>query len=156
PPSSPWAPLFGSYRAPPSAATDWLVTLSPVHKFLILRALGLGEELSSAAGVSISMARFWPRTMPGRVPGSLAGAFRCERGRLELVWPLACLLSHFAIARASADIGVVLNESLDEDFDRISSTGHSAIYFSRICPESPVTLRLCRPGELGSIMSNYG
>ena len=66
-----------------------------------------------------------------------------------------CLLAHLAIPRASADVGVVLNESLDEDFDRISSTGHSAIYFSRICPESPVKLRLCRPGENGSVMSNY-
>ena len=56
---------------------------------------------------------------------------------------------------AFADVGVVLNESLDEDMDRISSTGHSAVYFSRICPESPVRLRLCRPGETGSVMSNY-
>ena len=56
---------------------------------------------------------------------------------------------------AKADIGVVLNESLDEDVDRISSTGHSAVYFSRICPESPVKLRLCGPGEAGSVVSNY-
>jgi hypothetical protein len=52
-------------------------------------------------------------------------------------------------------VGVVLNESLDESVDRISSTGHSAVYFSRICPESPVKLRLCEPGENGSVMSNY-
>jgi len=69
--------------------------------------------------------------------------------------PLALFLFHAVAPRARADVGVVLNESLNEDFDRISSTGHSAIYFSRICPESPVKLRLCRPGELGSIMSNY-
>jgi hypothetical protein len=61
----------------------------------------------------------------------------------------------FTCAGASADVGVVLNESLDEDVDRISSTGHSAIYFSRICPESPVRLRLCGPGEHGSVISNY-
>jgi hypothetical protein len=60
-----------------------------------------------------------------------------------------------ACPAASADVGVVLNESLDENVDRISSTGHSAIYFSRICAESPVKLRLCKPGELGSVMSNY-
>ncbi len=60
-----------------------------------------------------------------------------------------------ACPAASADVGVVLNESLDENVDRISSTGHSAIYFSRICAESPVRLRLCKPGELGSVMSNY-
>ena len=75
--------------------------------------------------------------------------------RLVFALPFALLLLHFAIPRASADVGVILNESLDEDFDRISSTGHSAIFFSRICPESAVKLRLCRPGELGSVMSNY-
>jgi hypothetical protein len=52
-------------------------------------------------------------------------------------------------------VGVVLNESLDESMDRITGTGHSAVYFSGICPDSPVRLRLCRPGELGSVMSTY-
>jgi len=56
---------------------------------------------------------------------------------------------------ARADIGVVLNESLDTSVARITGSGHTAIYFSRICPESPVKLRLCRPGEQGSVMSNY-
>ena len=58
-------------------------------------------------------------------------------------------------ARAHADVGVVLNESLDSSVDRITGTGHSAVYFSRICPDLPVKLRLCRPDEQGSVMSNY-
>jgi len=57
--------------------------------------------------------------------------------------------------RARADVGVVLNEALGSGGDKISSTGHSAIYFSRICPQTPVKLRLCREGENGSILSNY-
>jgi hypothetical protein len=81
---------------------------------------------------------------------------------LRLHW-LVCLskisvtifLAALATPAARADIGVVLNESLDEDMDRISSTGHSAVYFSRICPESPVKLRLCGSGEMGTIVSNY-
>jgi len=52
-------------------------------------------------------------------------------------------------------VGVVLNESLDTSVARITGSGHSAVYFSRICPESPVKLRLCRAGEQGSVMSNY-
>src|SRR5437879_9580908 len=68
---------------------------------------------------------------------------------------LAFLLAGFACPRATGDVGVVLNESLDTSVDRISGTGHSAVYFSRICPESPVKLRLCGPGEHGSVMSNY-
>ncbi len=68
---------------------------------------------------------------------------------------LALLLVSFACPRANGDVGVVLNESLDTSLDRITGTGHSAVYFSRICPDSPVRLRLCGPGEHGSVMSNY-
>ncbi len=60
-----------------------------------------------------------------------------------------------ACPRAYGDVGVVLNESLDTSVARITGSGHSAVYFSRICPVSPVKLRLCRAGEQGSVMSNY-
>jgi hypothetical protein len=60
-----------------------------------------------------------------------------------------------SLSPARADVGVILNESLDTSVARITGSGHSAIYFSRICPESPVKLRLCRPGEQGAVMSNY-
>ena len=70
---------------------------------------------------------------------------------LALTFVLACL----ACPRAQGDVGIVLNESLGVSVDRISGTGHSAVYFSRICAESPVKLRLCRAGENGSVMSNY-
>jgi hypothetical protein len=56
---------------------------------------------------------------------------------------------------AYADVGVLLNESLDTSVARITGSGHSAVYFSRICAETPVKLRLCRPDEQGSVMSNY-
>jgi len=73
--------------------------------------------------------------------------------RLAAVLLLLC----FSVAPVPvrADVGVLLNESLDTGFARISGSGHSAVYFSRICPETPVKLRLCRPGEQGSVMSNY-
>ena len=92
----------------------------------------------------------------GSVPGNSAPRLLWLRWLLcAAKIQLAFWLASFACPAASADVGVVLNESLDEDMDRISSTGHSAIYFSRICPESPVKLRLCGPGEHGSVMSNY-
>ena len=56
---------------------------------------------------------------------------------------------------ASADVGIVLNESLDTSVARITGSGHSAVFLSRICPAGPVKLRLCGPHEQGSIMSNY-
>lgn len=72
---------------------------------------------------------------------------------------LTALLFLFAFGfapRAAADAGVVLNESLDTSVARITGSGHSAIYLSRICPDnSPTKMRLCRPGEQGSVLSNY-
>ena len=64
---------------------------------------------------------------------------------------MVCLVS----STAYADVGVVLNESLDTSVARITGSGHTAVYFSRICPASPVKLRLCQPGEQGSVISNY-
>lgn len=79
--------------------------------------------------------------------------YRASIARLATVmgFLLVCLTS----TPAYGDVGVLLNESLDTSFARISGSGHSAIYFSRICADSPIKLRLCRPGELGSVMSNY-
>ncbi len=76
-------------------------------------------------------------------------------GRGILFHGLALILACVASSRAYGDVGVVLNESLDTSVARITGSGHSAVYFSRICPASPVKLRLCLPGEQGSVMSNY-
>lgn len=40
-------------------------------------------------------------------------------------------------------------------FGALNPTGHTAIYFQRICAETPVTLRRCRPGEMGAVISRY-
>jgi hypothetical protein len=77
-------------------------------------------------------------------------------GILVRLTTVLVLLSGCMIASpAYADVGVLLNESLDTSLARITGSGHSAVYFSRICAESPVKLRLCRPDEQGSVMSNY-
>jgi hypothetical protein len=68
---------------------------------------------------------------------------------------LALFVLLLGSARARADVGVVLNESLDTSVARLTGAGHSAVYLSRVCPESAVKLRLCRPGEEGSVISNY-
>ena len=68
---------------------------------------------------------------------------------------LALLLVALVCSRADGDVGVVLDESLNSGPEWVMGTGHSAVYFSRICAESPVRLRLCRPGEAGSVMSTY-
>ena len=40
-------------------------------------------------------------------------------------------------------------------FGTVNPTGHTAIYFERICAETPVKLRRCQPGELGAVVSRY-
>ena len=74
-------------------------------------------------------------------------------------WLLACGLVLASLVmppgRASADVGVVLGETLDLGAERITGSGHSAVYLSRICPASPVKMRLCLPGESGSVLSSY-
>jgi hypothetical protein len=54
-----------------------------------------------------------------------------------------------------ADVGLLLSEPLDDGAGRWTGSGHSAVYLSRICASTPVELRLCRPGETGSVLSNY-
>jgi hypothetical protein len=68
---------------------------------------------------------------------------------------IAVFVTLLVSAAARADVGVILNDSLDTSVARITGSGHSAVYFSRICPASPVKLRLCKPREQGSVMSNY-
>jgi hypothetical protein len=84
-----------------------------------------------------------------------ARARRGLRGGLVSSFLLALLLICLGNSKAFGDVGVVLNESLDTSVARITGSGHTAVYFSRICPESPVKLRLCQPGEQGSVISNY-
>jgi hypothetical protein len=81
-------------------------------------------------------------------PAQTSRTFIRAFGSALLFMALACL-------GAYGDVGVVLNESLDSKVDWFTSTGHTAVYFSRICAESPVKLRLCAPGEEGSVMSTY-
>ncbi|HEY3705000.1 MAG TPA: hypothetical protein VGL22_08060 [Terracidiphilus sp.] len=40
-------------------------------------------------------------------------------------------------------------------FGTLNPTGHTAIYFARICAETPVKLRACEPGEPGSVIARY-
>jgi hypothetical protein len=56
---------------------------------------------------------------------------------------------------ARADVGLLLGESTGKGMSRWTSAGHSAVYLSRVCPETPVRMRLCAPGEQGSVLNNY-
>jgi hypothetical protein len=40
-------------------------------------------------------------------------------------------------------------------FGTLNPTGHTAIYFSRLCAETPAKLRRCEPGEPGAVIARY-
>jgi hypothetical protein len=61
----------------------------------------------------------------------------------------ACLCSR---CRAQ---GALLMEEPYGIFGVLNPTGHNAIYFQRICAETPVKLRRCQPGEMGVVIARY-
>src|SRR5579863_1615340 len=63
------------------------------------------------------------------------------------------LLAGFA-PRAQANVTVLLEEPYSYD-GALAGTGHTAVYLSRVCAATPVTLRRCTPGEHGVVISRY-
>ena len=63
------------------------------------------------------------------------------------------LLSGAAV-RCPAQAALLMEEPYGF-FGAVNPTGHTAIYFERICAETPVTLRSCRPAEMGAVISRY-
>jgi hypothetical protein len=59
-----------------------------------------------------------------------------------------------ACTLARADAALLLEEPFG-DFGAMNPTGHSAVYLNRVCADSPTHLRLCRPGEIGVVISRY-
>jgi len=57
-------------------------------------------------------------------------------------------------AKGSAQAALLMEEPYGF-FGVLNPTGHNAIYFERVCAETPVHLRRCAPGELGSVISRY-
>ena len=66
---------------------------------------------------------------------------------------LAILL--LAPMRAWADLGVVLADPTGLGASRYTLAGHTLVYLSGVCAETPVRARLCRPGEQGSVVTTY-
>lgn len=65
------------------------------------------------------------------------------------------LLATLACSPACKAQAALLMEEPYGFFGTLNPTGHTAIYFSRICAETPVKLRRCKPGELGSVIARY-
>lgn len=71
--------------------------------------------------------------------------------RIAVVLVFATL---FLVPRARANVTVLLEEPYSYD-GAFAGTGHTAVYLTRVCAETPIQLRRCKPGELGSVVSRY-
>jgi hypothetical protein len=76
----------------------------------------------------------------------------------EMKWPKLGVLLFFLLAevtpRANANVTVLLEEPYSYD-GALAGTGHTAVYLTRVCAATPVTLRRCNPGEHGVVISRY-
>jgi hypothetical protein len=74
---------------------------------------------------------------------------------MRLLLALAALALLAASSTRSHAQAALLMEEPYAFFGAVNPTGHNAIYFERICAETPVKLRRCQPGELGAVISRY-
>jgi len=77
---------------------------------------------------------------------------RSARTILFALLVFAGLTSLCTISHAQA---ALLMEEPYGFFGAINPTGHNAIYFERICAETPVKLRRCQTGEFGAVIARY-
>ena len=67
-----------------------------------------------------------------------------------------CVLASLLLAsKPSQGQAALLLEEPYGFFGTLNPTGHTAIYFARICAAGPTKLRRCEPGEMGSVISRY-
>jgi hypothetical protein len=59
-----------------------------------------------------------------------------------------------AAACAHASIALLMEEPYGK-FGAMNPTGHAAVYFNRICADTPTVLRTCHDGEYGVVISRY-
>jgi hypothetical protein len=78
-------------------------------------------------------------------------------GHIPSMRRVLCGLAVFALAcstLANASATLLLEEPYGT-LGFFSGTGHVAVYLSGICAETPVKLRVCKPGETGVVISRY-
>jgi hypothetical protein len=84
--------------------------------------------------------------------------FREEPMRLMRTLRMTALalvgLAAFCGAHARAQAALLMEEPFGF-FGALNPTGHNALYFQRICAETPVKLRRCNPGEMGAVIARY-
>jgi len=78
--------------------------------------------------------------------------FGASKFRRSLLTIGTLVLVSASLASASATL------FLEEPYGKLgffTATGHAAVYLSGVCAETPIKLRPCAPGELGTVISRY-
>ncbi|HET7871306.1 MAG TPA: hypothetical protein VFL42_02270 [Terriglobales bacterium] len=78
-----------------------------------------------------------------------------DHARFACRLAFAFFVLSFSCIPLRADVGLILSESIGGGINGWTGSGHAAIYFSNLCPDTPLKLRACGPGESGSVVSNY-
>jgi hypothetical protein len=112
--------------------------------------------------LSFPLEHFSHRCKPSR---KSFGSFPLKKAALHHRWRVytyarnvlafSLLIGVFGSSAARADIGILLSDPTGDGSSRFTEAGHASVYLSNVCPVSPIKLRLCKPGEQGSVISNY-
>src|SRR3954452_23212542 len=89
------------------------------------------------------------KQQPGR-----GGSMLSMRAQRAIPFLLALAFLFPACRRGCAQGALLMDEPFGF-FGFLNPTGHDALYFQRICAETPVKLRRCAPGETGSVITRY-
>ena len=74
--------------------------------------------------------------------------------RITILILLILLIVVLCPASSRAQAALLMEEPYGF-FGALNPTGHNAIYFERICAETPIQLRRCAPGETGAVIARY-
>jgi hypothetical protein len=78
--------------------------------------------------------------------------------KLTSIWHLAAavvtLTLGFCAPPSRASVTLLLSEPFGR-FGTMMPLGHAGVYLDRVCADTPTHLHLCRPGEMGIVLSRY-
>lgn len=75
-------------------------------------------------------------------------------GRTSSVVTLSVVMAGLLLPQARASVTVLVGEPFGS-FGGMMPQGHVGIYLDHVCADTPVYLRLCRPGEMGIVLARY-
>ena len=78
----------------------------------------------------------------------------CAAQRCGTILLLLLITLMVGVPRGYASVALLMEEPYGE-FGAYNPTGHAAVYLNHVCADSPISLRPCRDGEYGVVISRY-